>query len=176
LKLWRQQKTESRLKARLRYPKKPNIGEMTMKELSEKRLCKEAVEVEAELEYCYSRIICHDVDDIKKRIEKGEAEVMSDPSLKRETIDLNKVKLLLHDEKWECMLNEAERATKSIPRAERRLLSVIEEPQYQGAICALHWLLKHHDEDLVAYLTSDRFKALIELEVQSGASDNDVDE
>ncbi len=27
-----------------------------MKELSEKRLCKEALEVEAELEYCYSPI------------------------------------------------------------------------------------------------------------------------
>ncbi len=136
----------------------------------------EAIEVETELEYCYSRIVYHDVEYIKKRIGKREAEVMSDPSLKKDTIDLSEGKILLHTEQWECMLNEAERATNSIPRAERRLLSHIEAPRYRGAICALRWLLGHHDEDLAVYLTSDRFKASIELKVQSRALGNDVDE
>jgi hypothetical protein len=137
-----------------------------------KRQYKEAIEVEAELEYCYSRIIYNGVDAMKKRIEKGKAEVMSDPSLKKDTIDVSEGKILLHTEQWECMLNEAERATNSMPRAERRLLSVIEVPQYQGAICALHWLLGHHDEDLAVYLTSDDFKVEIEL----AAAGNSVDE
>ena len=136
-----------------------------MKIVLEKKLHKEAAEVEAELEYCISRIICYEVIDITRRIEKGKVEVTDQISQKTHTIDLSNENIRIQEDQWECMLKEATRVTKFIPREERRVLTDIEASRYHGAICALRWLLGQHDEDLPVYLASDRFETVFELTV-----------
>jgi len=130
--------------------KKAKLAEnsVTTKFMPVKRQSMEAVEVKKELEYCHSRIIYNDVAEIERRIENGEIELTNDLALKKDFIELSEIKTTLHAENWECMLNEAARVTKFIPREERRLLNEIEVSQYQGAIFTLHWLLGHHDGEL----------------------------
>jgi hypothetical protein len=139
------------------------VKEKTMKEASAKRHYKEAAEVQAELEYFRSKNIYDFVNDIKRRIENGEVRVTNEPSLKKEQLELSDEITLIHPKQWEYMLNEEKRVEKFIPREERRQQDDHEAARFQGAICALHWLLGHHNEELATYVTSEQFEVVIEL-------------
>jgi hypothetical protein len=135
---------------------------------------KEAAEVKAEIEYCYSRIIYDDVFHTKRKIEDGEIEVTNDSSLKKEELKLSDETTLIHTKQWEYMFNEAKRVEKFIPREERRPLDDHEAARFQGAICALHWLLGHHNEELAAYVTSKQFKVVFELRKTPGSQEQQI--
>ena len=42
---------------------------------------KNSSEVNAEIDYCYCRLICNDINNLKKIIDDGEVKVTNDPSL-----------------------------------------------------------------------------------------------
>jgi hypothetical protein len=125
------------------------------------RLNKKRSEVEIEKETCSVRIIYDDYQLAKQAQVEGTLEIVDDPLLKNKLAGESSdgKTTLLHTDCWKKMLASAQIVEKALPPEQLWLLNEKELGRYEGAACALRWVLGEHNEQLFSYLASDRFGA-----------------
>ena len=123
------------------------------------RLLKNRSEVEAARRACSDRIIYDDYQLAKQGQVNGTVQIVDDPSLKDKKAGKSSdgKTTLLHTDCWKKMLASAQIVEKALPPEQLWLLNEKELGRYEGAACALRWVLGEHDEALLSFLTSDRF-------------------
>ena len=123
------------------------------------RLHKKRSEVETARRTCSARIIYDDYQLVKQAQVEGTLQIVDDPSLKDKKVgqSADGKTTLVHAECWKHMLAAAQIVEKALPPEQLWLLNEKELGRYEGAACALQWVLGVHDEPLLSFLTSDRF-------------------
>jgi hypothetical protein len=124
------------------------------------RLHRKRSEVEAARTACDDRIIYDDYQLAKQAQVDGTLEIVDDPLLKNKLTGKSSdgKTTLLHTDCWKKMLASAQIVEKALPPEQLWLLNEKELGRYEGAACALRWVLGEHNEQLFSYLASDRFR------------------
>ena len=124
------------------------------------RLNKNRSEVETARKTCSARIARDDHQLLKLGQAKGTVQIVDDPSLKDKKIgqSADGEVTLVHAECWKQMAHAAEIVEEVLPPEQLWLLNEKELGRFEGAVCALRWVLGEHNEALFSYLASDRFR------------------
>jgi hypothetical protein len=124
------------------------------------RLNKKRSEVEIEKETCSVRIIYDDYQLAKQGQVNGTVQIVDDLLLKDKlTGESSDGKTtLLHTDYWKKLSASAQIMEKALPPEQLWLLNEKELGRFEGAAAALRWVLGEHNEPLLSFLTSDRFR------------------
>jgi hypothetical protein len=124
------------------------------------RLNKKRSEVEAAQKTCSARMIYDDYHLTKQGQVDGTVRIVDDLSLKDKKIgqSADGKATLVHADCWKDMVHAAELVEKVLPPEQLWLLNEKELGRFEGAVCALQWVLGEHNEPLFRFLTSDRFR------------------
>jgi len=89
----------------------------------------------------------------------GNLEISDDKSLEEQGFrDLGEGRVELYSEHWTALVADAELLKQALPPEQRQDLDhPRDQARLEGAACAMQWLLGHHNEELAAYLISDRY-------------------
>ena len=116
-------------------------------------------EVEKELKTCNMMLHFQNFlfyTDVRKH---GNLEISDDKSLEEQGFrDLGEGRVEVYSEYWRALVADAELMKQALPPEQRQVLDHPRDlARLDGAACAMQWLLGHHNEELAAYLISDRY-------------------